>query len=111
MDTSESIIMAAVTLITNTLTALFTNRAAEAKARKEADAIVSDSLTKRTQQLFDNISHVMEDQQKEINTLKASNAAIGASLETCHRQHNEAMVQYNETLRRLEALESALKCA
>ena len=101
MDTTESITMAAVTLITNTLTAVFTSRAASNKMRKEGDALVSDAIAKRTQQLFDNLSSVMQGQQQEINSLKAS-------LQTCHEQHTEAMKQHNETLRRLEALEAKL---
>lgn len=101
MDTTESITMAAVTLITNAFTAIFTSRAASNKMRKEGDALVSDAIAKRTQQLFDNLSLVMQGQQQEINSLKAS-------LQTCHEQHNEAMVQHNQTLRRLEALEAKL---
>jgi flagellar biosynthesis chaperone FliJ len=109
MNTNETFAITAMTLVTNSLTALFTQRAVSRKTGKEADAIVSDALAKRTQQLFDNLSKVVEDQQKKIK-------AMEASLENCHKQHAQGMAQYGETLKRLdtqreriETLEAALR--
>lgn len=106
LDTTESITMAAVTLITNAFTAVFTSRASANKMRKEGDALISDAIAKRTQQLFDNLSSVVQSQQVEIKSQQIEINGLKASLETCHQQHGEAMRQHNETLRRLEALEA-----
>ena len=108
MDTTET---AAITVIASTISGILSSFATARKVRNEGDALVQGAISQRTQQLFDNLSEVMDRQQKEINELKAGRLQLEQVLSECHKQHQDTAKQYNEALKRLEQLENALRAS
>lgn len=95
MDTNHYTEVAIITTVMSTITGFISSWATAKKIRNEGDNIVNDAIAKRTQQLFDNLSKVVESQQSEIKEMKAS-------LLKCHEQHAQTMEEYNALLSTVE---------